>query len=193
VFTRDYMIHAPDHTAYAAYVAVFAAGGLGQFYNVQGMAWTSAPEFDNPDQTLHVGSRTYLLYYTAEKLRLVAWREHGAVYWVRNTLSNGVGNGELLAIAEQTTPIAAAVGTASPGRSVRLRAVGVPGRAVTPQTTSTWQTVGSVGGLLTLLAVPLVALGLLRRRRQLTALRSSLRREAQLTSSMTPPPQRRRS
>ena len=186
VFIRDYMIHAPDHAAYPAYVAVFAAGGLGQYYDVQGMTWTSAPQFDNPDQTIHVGSRTLLLYYEAEKLRLVAWREHGAVYWIRNTLTHGLGNGELLAIAEQTTPIVAAA-TGSGGRPVRLGAVRVPGRAASAQATSTWQTVGSIGGLLTLVGVPLVAIGLLRRRRELVelriTLRSSLRREAQLASA----------
>ncbi len=33
---RDYAIQAPDGTAYPAYVAVFQAGGLGQYYDVQG-------------------------------------------------------------------------------------------------------------------------------------------------------------
>jgi len=36
VFLRDYLIHAPDHRANPIYVAVFSAGQLGQYYDVQG-------------------------------------------------------------------------------------------------------------------------------------------------------------
>jgi LCP family protein required for cell wall assembly len=41
---RDYLIHAPDGSAYPIYDAVFSAGQLGQFYDVQGMTWGTAPE-----------------------------------------------------------------------------------------------------------------------------------------------------
>ena len=134
VSLRDYVIHAPDGTTYRAYVAVFSAGLLGQYYDVQGMTWTGAPMFQNPDQTVTVAGRTYSLYYSGQHLQVVAWHAHGAVYWVHNTLTDAVGNGELLAIAEQTEPI----GTpGTPGTSIgatgaighqRLKAVVVPTR-----------------------------------------------------------------
>ncbi len=92
---RHYLIHGPDNSAYQAYVGVFYAGQLGQYYDVQGMTWTTAPQFDSPDQTVRVAGRTYYLYYEGSNLRTVAWYEHGAVYWVRNTLTDSVGSGEL--------------------------------------------------------------------------------------------------
>ncbi|HUE26570.1 MAG TPA: LCP family protein, partial [Solirubrobacteraceae bacterium] len=79
---RDYLIHAPDGTAYPIYVEVFTNGQLGQFYDVQGTTWTSAPQFATPDQTIRVGPRVYDLFYDGTYLQTVAWHENGAVYWV---------------------------------------------------------------------------------------------------------------
>ncbi len=67
-------------------MAVFSAGMLGQYYDAQGMTWTTAPQFDSPDQTIHVAGRTYYLAYEGQHVETVAWYEHGAVYWIRNTL-----------------------------------------------------------------------------------------------------------
>ena len=125
---RDYMIHGPGGIAYPAYVAVVSAGQLGQYYDVQGMTWTTAPQFTSPDQTLHVGGRTYSLYYEGSNLKMVAWHEHGAVYWIRNSLTDTIGNGELLAIAQQTYPVGGHVSAPSPRRT----ALGATGLLVKP-------------------------------------------------------------
>jgi polyisoprenyl-teichoic acid--peptidoglycan teichoic acid transferase len=192
---RNYLIHTPDGSAYPAYVAVFSAGQLGQYYDVQGTTWTGAPMFANPDQTVTVGSRTYSLYYSGAHVMLVAWFEHGAVYWVHNSLTDSVLNGELLAIAEQTAPVGTpghsgspVGGTSAPGHA-RLRDVVVPTRIGAAATKTTLaETIGSIGGLLTLIAVPLLCFALLRRRRELSALRSELHttltRESQLRSRL---------
>ncbi len=172
VFFRNYEIHAPNHQPYPAYVAVVSAGQLGQYYDVQGMTWTTAPQFASPDQTVHVGGRTYSLYYEASNLKMVAWYEHGAVYWIRNSLTNTISNGELLAIAGQTFPVASV-----PSRVQRTRpgAAAIPLRPSTPAaTTSTAETIGLIGGLLTLVAVPLLAIPLFRRQRELAELRGHL-------------------
>ena len=108
---RDYLIHAPGGKAYPIYIEVFSNGQLGQFYDVQGTTWVNAPLFADPNQTVHVGKRTYFLYYDGSQLSTVAWSEYGAMYWVHNTLTDAVDNGELLAIAEQTTPISGVVST----------------------------------------------------------------------------------
>ena len=187
VSLRNYLIHGTNRDTYPAYVAVFSAGLLGQYYDVQGMTWTGAPMFSNPDQTVTVGPRTYSLFYSGQHLMVVAWFEHGAVYWVHNTLTDAVGNGELLAIAEQTEPIGTPGTPGSPIGTkghVRLRAVVVPKRPGTVTNASTVQTIGSIGGLLTLVAVPLLCIALLRRRRELSAIRgelyTTLTRESQL-------------
>jgi LytR cell envelope-related transcriptional attenuator len=184
---RSYLIHATDGAPYPAYVAVFSAGQLGQYYDVQGTTWTTAPQFDNPDQTVHVGLRTYDLYYEGQSLKLVAWREGGAVYWIRNSLTDAVGNGELLAIAEQTRPFTV-LGTGRRSARLKLKAAGVPTRTTVTPNTSLTQTLGSIGGLLTLAAMPLFGILLLKRRRELAELRaqllSNIHRAARLSTAL---------
>ncbi len=180
---RDYLIHAPDGTAYPVYTEVFADGGLGQFYDVQGTTWTAAPAFANPDQTIQVGKRVYDLYYDGQNLQTIAWHENGAVYWVHNTLTNDVGDGELLAIAEQTEPITGSKAVANHAR-LRLKAAGVPLRPVVAKTTSLRQTIGSLAGIVTLLALPLLALLAILRIRELRKPRSQLVSGQQLGSRL---------
>ena len=158
---RSYLIHGPDGSAYQAYVAVFYGGQLGQYYDVQGMTWTTAPQFDSPDQTVTVGPRTYYLYYEGSHIKMVAWYEHHAVYWVRNSLTDSVGNGELLAIAEDTRPFLAVHSTSRV--PVILKAVGVPIRRVAVKPVSARLLVGGLAGLLTLVALPLLAILAIRR------------------------------
>jgi LCP family protein required for cell wall assembly len=182
VSLRAYPIQAPDGSQYASYVAVFQAGGPGQYYDVQGTTWTTAPLLDNPDQTIKVGPRTYDLDYEGQHLKTVAWYEHGAAYWVRNSLTDAVGNGELLAIAEQTAPATDRV-----GRQLGLRAAVVPQRIITQPEYNLKNTLGSLGGLVALLALPLLAIPFFHRRRELGKLRAQLAAtlhfEAQLRSA----------
>ena len=184
---RNYLIHAPDGTAYQTYVAVFSAGDVGQYYDVQGTTWTGAPQFDSPEQAIHVGPRTYYLYYEGPNLKMVAWSEHGAWYWVRNSLTNSAGSGELLAIAEQTAPLGTP-GPGGPGARVNLRAAFVPGKPAAKKTTGLTETLGGIGGLLTLLAVPLLAIPLIKRRGEVRNIRAQIQanlfREAQLSAAL---------
>jgi polyisoprenyl-teichoic acid--peptidoglycan teichoic acid transferase len=179
---RDYLIHAPGGKAYPIYVEVFSNGQLGQFYDVQGTTWTDAPLFSDPNQTVKVGSRTYDLYYDGSNLSTVAWREYGAVYWVHNTLTDAVGNGELMAIAEQTDPITPVTVPGAAKRTAKgakgapsLRAVSVPTVTTPTERLTTVETVGSIGGVVALAALPVLLFGLVRRRRQLRRLRAELR------------------
>ena len=187
---RDYLIHAPGGKAYPIYVEVFSNGDLGQFYDVQGTTWTDAPLFANPNQTISVGKRTYLLFYDGNQLQTVAWRENGAVYWVHNTLTDGVGNGELLGIAEQTVPIGPVTGV--PGKPsskhVLLKAASVPVRPTATVKSSLRETIGGIAGLATLLAVPLLGFMMLRQRRLTRQVREQLQtnlaRETSLSTAI---------
>jgi LCP family protein required for cell wall assembly len=187
---RDYLIHAPGGKAYPIYVEVFSNGQLGQFYDVQGTTWANAPQFANPNQTLTVAKRTYHLYYDGSQLQMVAWHEDGAWYWVHNTLTNGVENGELLAIAEQTVPIGPAPkgGAPSPSNHVSLKAVSVPGRTVATTKTSLRQTLGWIAGLAALVLTPLLAVMILKQRRLKRKIRvqlqTSLARVASLSAAI---------
>ena len=171
---RDYMIHAPGGAAYPAYVEVFSNGLLGQYYDVQGSSWTTPPLLDSPTQSVHVGGRTYYLYYTGQHLQLVAWYEHRAVYWLHNTLLDSVDNAELLAIAEHTTPIGTPVVHAGSSPSQPAVATAPPNQTVAQTGSSPTQTVGSIGGLLTLLAAPLLLFAVFRGRRTQAKLRADL-------------------
>jgi LCP family protein required for cell wall assembly len=185
VSVRDYEIQAPDGSQYPAYVAVFATGGLGQYYDVQGTTWTTAPLLDSPEQTVAVGKNTYYLYYEGQHLEVVAWYEHGSAYWIRNTLTQELSNGELLAIAEQTAPA-----TTHVGHPAALGAAAVPLRTVKPSN-GLEHTLSSLGGLLALATLPLLAIPLLRRRRELLKLRAQLAAtlhfEGQLSSDVPVP------
>ncbi len=179
VQVRNYSIEAPDGTSYPAYVAVFSAAGLGQYYDVQGTTWTTPPLLDSPDQTIQVGGRTYYLFYEGQHLDVVAWYEHHAAYWVRNTLSQSVGNGELLAIAEQTSPA-----TSHVGHPVTLGSAAVPERTVEQATNNLEQTLGSLGGLIALATLPLLVVPLFRRRREIAKLRLQLAATLQFESRL---------
>jgi hypothetical protein len=165
---RGYLVHAPDGTAYPIYTSVFAAGPIGQYYDVQGTTWTKAPQLSNPEQTIRVGGRSYQLYYEGSNLQMVAWFEHGAAYWIRNSLNDSLPNGDLLAIAQQTTSVSASTG------SLHLKGTGVPVQAPPKKQTSSLKTAGSIGGLLTLIAAPVLLFLALRRRRGLTGVRAQL-------------------
>ena len=168
---RDYMIHAPGAAAYPAYVEVFSNGLLGQYYDVQGSSWTTPPLLDSPTQSVHVGGRTYYLYYTGQHLETVAWYEHRAVYWIHNTLLDSVDNTELLAIAEQTTPIETPIHARVQAQQPAV-ATAPPNPTSAQASDGTTQTVGFLGGLLTLVAAPLLLLALFRGRRTQATLRA---------------------
>jgi polyisoprenyl-teichoic acid--peptidoglycan teichoic acid transferase len=169
-YLLSYVIHAPGRRNYPAYVAVFSTGQLGQYYDVQGTPWTTQPELDNPDQSITVAGRKYYLYYSGQHLRIVAWYDHNDVYWVHNTLSDSVSNGELLAIAEQTSPISGSRVLAARA-AVSLRAAHVPLRLSTTTTTSLRQKLGAIAALIAIPLLLILAFLLFRRRRDIRMVR----------------------
>jgi LCP family protein required for cell wall assembly len=84
---------------YRAYRLVIATGGTGEYYGVQGMTWRDPPLLASPDRVRVVGGRRLELFYDGSRLRLVAWRTSGGVYYVSNTLNRRLTNTQMLAIA----------------------------------------------------------------------------------------------
>jgi hypothetical protein len=97
---RPYMLHGN-----VAYVVVVAQGGLGQYYDLEGTTWQSPPILNNPNQTIVLGGRKMQLYFEGRRLRLVAWHDGPAVYWLVNTLQNNLTNRQMLAIAVASRPV----------------------------------------------------------------------------------------
>ena len=166
---RRYGIRDGHGRVHQAYVVVIDRGRLGEYYDVQGTGWPDPPLLQHPDQTVKVGSRTYGLFYEGSKLRIVAWREGAAVYWISNTLVDGVPPREMLAMAEQTVPV---IGSRSVVRAqTRPRNFALPPRRGASHATGPVVLAGAVLGLLAILGIVVLGLRLLRGARELEELR----------------------
>jgi len=192
VYLRNYIIHAPGRVRYPIYVAVFSAGTLGQYYDVQGTTWTHAPLLRNPQQTVHTGGRTYELFYSGQHLHVVAWLAHGAAYWVRNSLNDALPNGELLAIAEQTDPLGVTPAAASDasGSRVSLKDAGrLHPVATARERADRTDTLGLLGAVAGVLMLPFLAVIWLGRRREIRRLKRRMdagaRRHAELLATLS--------
>jgi hypothetical protein len=82
-----------------AYRLVLRAPGVGEYVGVQGMTWKAPPILDNPDRTVRIGGRKLRLYYDGRNLHIVAWKTKNGVYWISNTLTQGIGEDQMLEIA----------------------------------------------------------------------------------------------
>jgi polyisoprenyl-teichoic acid--peptidoglycan teichoic acid transferase len=102
---RVYSIYDRSGKRYKSYRMVVQAPGFGQFYGIQGTSWKAPPILDNPDGHQRMRGRDYELFYDGRALRLVAWETPRAVYWVSNTLSEGLSNKQMLGIARSLSRI----------------------------------------------------------------------------------------
>jgi LCP family protein required for cell wall assembly len=180
---RLYDVRNQQGRLHPIYVIVIDRGGLGEYYDVQGSNWSDPPLLSDPSQTDQIGSRTYSLYYAGEQIRTIAWHEGGAAYWIQNTLTNGIGPHEMLAMAEHTLPVisvAPAMAQAA-GTIPTLRSVELPPRevAATSMTSKLVAALGFVG----LAVVAFVGLIVLSRRRQLILLREQVAQAMALEAS----------
>ena len=82
-----------------AYRLVLRAPGVGEFVGVQGMTWKAPPILDSPDRTVRSGGRKLRLYYDGRNLHIVAWKTKNGVYWISNSLTQGIGEAQMLEIA----------------------------------------------------------------------------------------------
>ena len=105
-YPRRYMIHdqaGRNHVSYRMTLVINSL--LGQYYGIEGTAWQNPPILNNPTQTAYMAGRKLLEYYNGGKLSVVAWRTPRGVYWVSNTLTDGIGNAQLAAIAASLTRV----------------------------------------------------------------------------------------
>ena len=180
---RLYHLRDQHGHAHATYVVVIDRGELGQYYDVQGTTWSNPPLLANPEGRVSVAGRTYELFYAGEALKTIAWREHGAVYWIENTLTNGIPAASMLAMAEETTPVLQRA-TRAPGSAARsARRV----RLAPPvKTSGKAARIAAALGALAVAVVALLSLLVLARQRELRSLRERTKateeRERQLAA-----------
>jgi LCP family protein required for cell wall assembly len=166
---RRYDISGPGNRLYPAFVIAVDRGGLGEYYDVQGTTWTEPPLLGGPTAKMRVGSRTYGLYYDGEHIRTIAWHEGGAVYWIENTLTNGLSPRDMVALARETVPVSGQ--TAPAVRPPQRPAAGVvlPGRSTA--TPSAIEKIGAGIGFLLVSALAILSTFVVRRQRVLKLLR----------------------
>lgn len=169
---RWYDIEGPKRVLYPAYVMVVDQGELGQYYDVQGSTWTDSPLLANPNQQIHVGGRSYNLYYDGEHLKTIAWHEGGAAYWIENTLTNALSPQQMVAIAQVTVPVSGGPTPASNHEPIAPRHVDLP-QPTAPVASSVYK-IGALLGFASLLVVAAMGVFVLVRQRQLRTLRQQV-------------------
>jgi LCP family protein required for cell wall assembly len=180
---RLYAVRDQHGRVHPIYAVVVNSGPLGQFYDVQGTSWSDPPLLGSASQTVHLGSRTYGLFYAGEQIRVIAWREGGASYWIQNTLTNGIQPREMLALAEQTVPVVGAGGGPATVSS-SPRSFSLPPRQINP--TSASSKLAAVLSFLALAALVGLTALLLSRRRELIQLRDQVAHAMSLEARQRP-------
>jgi LCP family protein required for cell wall assembly len=97
---RSYQICGPHHRCWTSYRIVLARDLLGEYYGLQGTTWQDPPILKDPTQKKKIGGKQFEIFYDGDRIRLVAWRERDAVYWVSNTLLQTISRKQMLAIAK---------------------------------------------------------------------------------------------
>ena len=99
-YPRAYSIRGRQGTRYPSYAMTVAVNPqLGEYYTVQGTTWLNPPLLASPSGTRAVDGRQLRLFASGGKLNTVAWRARGAVYWISNTLTGSIPNGEMVSLA----------------------------------------------------------------------------------------------
>jgi LCP family protein required for cell wall assembly len=102
---RAYKICGPKGRCYASFRYIIQYRLIGEYYGLQGTTWMDPPILKSPDETRKVGHRKLELFYDGDRLRLVAWREKDAVYWVSNTLLQSLTTRQMINIARTAKPL----------------------------------------------------------------------------------------
>ncbi len=165
------------------YAIVVDSAPLGQFYDVQGSSWTDPPLLSDPSQTVRVGARTYGLFYEGEHVRMIAWHEGNAAYWIQNTLTNSVQPREMLALAQQTVPVVGSTAGAAAAYA-NVRGLSLPPRDLA--TTDLTSKLEAALGFACLAILALLAWFVLVRRRELGVLREQVARALALEARQRP-------
>jgi LCP family protein required for cell wall assembly len=101
---RNYNVETTEGKHSAASVAVVETAQYG-YWSIQAMRWQNPPAVQNPDSTQTIKGRKFMLFYQGDHLHMVAWREHGTLYWVINTLDNQLSNDLILGLAASCKPV----------------------------------------------------------------------------------------
>jgi hypothetical protein len=80
-------------------------GGSYEYWGIQETNWDGAPALGDKSFRHDLGGREFDLHYTGSHLHMIVLHEHGATYWVVNTLLDSMSNETMLAIAKGLKPL----------------------------------------------------------------------------------------
>jgi polyisoprenyl-teichoic acid--peptidoglycan teichoic acid transferase len=77
---------------------------VGGWYGMEGSTWTDPPLFYGADVRTYDG-KTYKEVGNGHHIQDIGWIDHGVLYWISNTLLDGLTNSQMIALAESARPI----------------------------------------------------------------------------------------
>jgi polyisoprenyl-teichoic acid--peptidoglycan teichoic acid transferase len=101
--SRAFPIDGPGDDVYYGYKLAVSIPGVSfptAYYGVSGTDWRDPPILANPSEERVVDGRNYLLFFDGGRLRQVGWKTSKASYWVTNTLTQQLDEGQMLGIAQ---------------------------------------------------------------------------------------------
>jgi LCP family protein required for cell wall assembly len=99
-YPREYQIRDQRGRPHAAYRMTLVLNSLlGEYYGVQGTAWTNPPLLRSPSGTRDIAGKKLFLYANGGRLTTVAWHNGPDVYWISNTLTSTIPNPQMVGMA----------------------------------------------------------------------------------------------
>ena len=84
---------------------VYSTNTVGDYWGIEETDWTGAPILQEPNFKHRIKGREFDFYYSGPNLHMIVLREHGATYWVENSLLDRLSNETMLAIAKSLRPL----------------------------------------------------------------------------------------
>jgi LCP family protein required for cell wall assembly len=84
---------------------VYSTNTVGDYWGIEETNWTDAPILQEPNFKHRIKGREFDFYYSGPNLHMIVLREHGATYWVMNSLLDRLSNETMLAIAKSLRPL----------------------------------------------------------------------------------------
>jgi hypothetical protein len=103
-YPRAYVLRDQQHRPHAAYRMTLVLNSLlGEYYGVQGTTWQRPPLLGSPLETKVVAGKRLQIFEQGGSITDVAWHTAHGVYWVSNTLTTDISNGEMINLAASLT------------------------------------------------------------------------------------------
>ena len=84
---------------------IYSTNTVGDYWGIEETDWTDAPVLQEPNFKHRIKGREFDFYYSGPNLHMIVLREHGATYWVVNSLLDKLSNETMLAIAKSLRPL----------------------------------------------------------------------------------------